>query len=87
MFRILLACTSSLIILTVNITAQSTSATLYRIDKSRLLWHDKVDREQKRLMGLDGKEDNLIIISKDETVNSQIEYALIKGVDELQEKN
>lgn len=66
--------------------SQATAVSSYRIEKSRLLWHDKIDREQKRLLKLDGKDDNAISLSSDETVNLQIDYALIKGIDELQEK-
>lgn len=56
------------------------------IDKGRILFHEKVDQEQQRLKDLDGKKDNAITLSKDETINGQIEFALIKHVDELQEQ-
>jgi len=56
------------------------------IDKGRILFHEKVDQEQQRLKDLDGKKDNAITLSKDETINGQIEYALITRVDELQQK-
>jgi hypothetical protein len=51
-----------------------------------MLWHDNVDREQKRLLGLGGnKSDSLIRLVKDENVNLQITDALIRQVDEIQE--
>jgi hypothetical protein len=67
-------------------SGQATSVASYQIDKGRLLWHDKVDKQQKLLLKLDGKDDNVLYLSNDETVNLQLEYALLKQVDELQEK-
>ncbi|MEP6748575.1 MAG: hypothetical protein ABJB86_12665 [Bacteroidota bacterium] len=55
-------------------------------DKGRILFHDKVDAEQQKLRDMDGKKDNAITLSKDPTVNGQIEYALLDRVDELQQK-
>jgi len=55
-------------------------------DKGRVLFHDKVDAQQQRIRDLDGKKDNAITLSKDPTVNGQIEYALVDRVDELQQK-
>src|SRR6187200_2310597 len=86
MNRIILAFAFLLIILGKQGFTQTTAVSTYRIEKSRLLWHDKVDREQKRLLMLDGKDDGMITLSRDETINLQIDYALIKGIDELQEK-
>ncbi|MEO5997935.1 MAG: hypothetical protein ABIN89_14410 [Chitinophagaceae bacterium] len=86
MYRILLGLIVCLSFLNVKIFAQSSVSTSFKIEKNRLLWHDKIDREQARLLKLDGKDDSLITISRDSTINLQIEYALIKGVDDLQEK-
>jgi len=55
-------------------------------DKGRVLFHDKVDAQQQRIKDMDGKKDNSITLSKDPTVNGQIEYALLDRVDELQQK-
>ena len=55
-------------------------------DKGRILFHDKVDAEQRKIEDMDGKKDNAITLSKDPTVNGQIEYALLDRVDELQQK-
>ncbi|HMH31402.1 MAG TPA: hypothetical protein VK543_00140, partial [Puia sp.] len=58
----------------------------FKVDQSRMLWHDNVDREQKRLLALDGKADDSITMSKDENVNLQIADALIRQVDETQKQ-
>jgi hypothetical protein len=55
-------------------------------DKGRILFHDKVDAQQQRIKDMDGKKDNAITLSKDATVNGQVEYALLDRVDELQQK-
>jgi hypothetical protein len=55
-------------------------------DKGRIIFHDKVDAQQQRIKDMDGKKDDAIILSKDATVNGQIEYALLDRVDELQQK-
>jgi hypothetical protein len=64
--------------------AQGTRYT-YKIEKGRMLFHDNIDEQQKKIYGLDGKQDDSITISKDETINLQIEYALITRVDDLQQ--
>ena len=69
-----------------SLSAQTASVTSYQVDKGRLLWHDKVDKQQKLLLKLDGKDDNQLYFSADETVNLQLEYALVKMVDEVQER-
>jgi hypothetical protein len=52
-----------------------------------MLWHDKVDKEQERLFRLGGnKDDSLVRLTKDESVNLQISDALARQVDDLQEK-
>jgi hypothetical protein len=85
MYRILLGFILSSFFST-TLLAQLTAISPFKIEKTRLLWHDKVDREQARLLKLDGKDDGMITISRNETVNQQIEYAMIKGVDDLQEQ-
>lgn len=67
-----------------NMMAQTSSAQVFRIAKDRLLFHDQVDKEQLRLLQLDGQKDGNISFSKDETINQQIEYALINKVDDWQ---
>jgi len=55
-------------------------------DKGRILFHDKVDAQQQRIKDMDGKKDDAITLSKDPTVNGQLEYALLDRVDEMQQK-
>ncbi|MEJ7768601.1 MAG: hypothetical protein WKF89_12365 [Chitinophagaceae bacterium] len=86
MYRSLLVLTFSVLSMCGAAVGQSKAVSGYYVDKNRLLWHDKVDREQVNMMKLDGKNDNAINLSRDETVNQQIDYALIKGVDEMQEQ-
>jgi hypothetical protein len=65
--------------------AQSVN-TSYKIQQERKLWHDNIDREQKRLLALDGKADEVIQATKDENINLQIADVMIRQVDLLQEK-
>jgi hypothetical protein len=58
----------------------------YTVDKSRQLFHDLVDKEQKRLLALDGIADEAVTLSSDETINLQIAYSLLTQTDDLQEK-
>ncbi len=58
----------------------------FKIQQDRKLWHDNIDREQKRLLALDGKADSIIQISKDENVNLAVADVMIRQVDGLQEK-
>jgi len=58
----------------------------YKIQQERKLWHDNIDREQKRLLALDGKADVMIQVSKDDNINLQIADVMIRQVDQLQEK-
>jgi hypothetical protein len=58
----------------------------FKIQQERKLWHENIDREQKRLLALDGKPDEIIQASKDENINLQIADVLIRQVDLLQEK-
>ena len=59
----------------------------YKIAQDRLIWHDKVDQEQQKLVILGGgQHDSMIRLSKDETVNLHITDALGRRVDELQQQ-
>ncbi len=75
----------TLICATSKVGAQ-TSAYPFPVQQDRMLWHDNIDKEQKRLLSLDGKGDDSIKLSKDETINLEIEDALIRQVDELQKQ-
>lgn len=58
----------------------------YRVAQDRMLWHDKVDKEQQRLFLLGGsKDDSVMRLTRDEAVNLQITDALGRKVDELQQ--
>ncbi len=58
----------------------------FKIQQERKLWHDNIDKEQKRLLALDGKADDIIQASRDENVNLGIADVMIRQVDLLQEK-
>mgnify|MGYP001546724961 FL=1 len=68
-----------------TVMAQSTRPP-FKIQQDRKLWHDNIDREQKRLLALDGKADTIIQASKDENVNLELADVMIRQVDGLQEK-
>ncbi|HVY73274.1 MAG TPA: hypothetical protein VG890_00500 [Puia sp.] len=57
----------------------------FKIQQERRLWHDNIDREQKKLLALDGKADTAIQVSKDDNVNLEIADVMIRQVDQLQE--
>ncbi len=58
----------------------------FRIQQDRMMWHDNIDKEQKRLLALDGKPDSLFQGSHDENVNLEIADVMIRKVDELQKR-
>ena len=66
--------------------AQSSVRYAFAIDKGRMLFHDKVDNEQKKLYTKTANGSKEIAVSKDENINLQVENAIIGEVDDLQEK-
>ncbi len=58
----------------------------FKIQQERKLWHENIDKEQKRLLALDGKPDEIIQVSKDDNINLQIADVMIRQVDLLQQK-
>ncbi len=58
----------------------------FKIQQERKLWHENIDREQKRLLALDGKPDEFIQATKDDNINLQIADVMIRQVDLLQQK-
>jgi hypothetical protein len=72
------------LLLAYPLIAQSVS-TGFKIQQERKLWHENIDREQKRLLALDGHPDDIIQASKDENINLQIADVMIRQVDLLQE--
>ena len=67
-----------------SVSAQTTPPP-FKIQQERKLWHDNIDREQKRLLALDGKPDEVIQATKDDNINLQIADVMIRQVDQLQE--
>src|SRR6202042_2571091 len=55
----------------------------YKIAQERLLWHDNIFRQQKRLFkpGTDS-----VSVSDDPLVNKRVEAAMIDRIDKLQQK-
>jgi hypothetical protein len=51
----------------------------YKVAQDRMLFHDDIDKEQKRVLGLEAKD-----TSKDENIKLAINDALIRRVDNLQ---
>ncbi len=52
--------------------------------KSRELFHDYIDTQQKNLLKSDGKNDNQYTPSADPEINLLVTQALVKNIDELQ---
>jgi hypothetical protein len=77
MKKYLLASLSYLLIICGSAVAQDGN---YKIATDRLLWHDNIDKQQKRLLNGNGE----IKLSADESVNLHISNALIKKVDDIQ---
>lgn len=69
---------ASLLFLCTSLIAQDTPPV--KIATERMLWHDNVDKQQKKLQSEDGS----VKLSPDESVNLHIVGALIKRVDEIQ---
>ncbi|NSL89929.1 hypothetical protein [Chitinophaga solisilvae] len=55
-----------------------------QIPISRQGFHDNIDKEQAAAARFDGKADDLIKVSEDQTTNLQVTNALIKEVDDMQ---
>jgi hypothetical protein len=59
----------------------------YKVAQDRMIWHDKVDREQQRLIEMgNGKSDSVIRLGKDDAINLQVTDALCRQVDDLQQQ-
>lgn len=58
----------------------------YKVAQDLMLWHDNVDKEQQKFIIAGGRNDTLIRLAKDETVNFQITDALLRRVDNLQQQ-
>ena len=53
----------------------------FAVAKDRMLFHDNVDKEQKKLL-----KDGSVQLSRDESINLQIEDALIRRLDGFQQQ-
>lgn len=86
--RYLLRCCFAVVFWVVSLDglAQST-AYPFKPAQDRMIWHDKVDQAQQRLIAMgNGKSDSVIRLTGDDAVNLQITDALCRRVDELQEQ-
>jgi hypothetical protein len=71
--------------LPVGYLSAQTATPPFKIQQDRKLWHDNIDREQRRLLGLDGKQDDIIQVSRDDNFNLQLADVMIRQVDQLQQ--
>lgn len=54
------------------------------IPMSRVIWHENIDKEQKRTDKVDGKVDNFLKLTANEDLNIQITDVILREVDEMQ---
>lgn len=54
------------------------------IPMTRVIWHENIDKEQKRTDRVDGKIDNFLKLTNNEDLNVQITDVILRRVDELQ---
>src|SRR5690349_7427224 len=54
----------------------------FKVSFDRMLWHENIDKQQKRLLNPEGT----VRFSTSETNKAAISGALVKGVDRLQQK-
>lgn len=55
-----------------------------KIPMTRVIWHENIDKEQKRTDRVDGKIDNFLKLTTNEDLNIQITDVILRRVDELQ---
>ncbi len=76
-----------IIALTVLVTNQMQAQSSHHpIPISRQGFHDNIDKEQAAAAKFDGKADDLVKVSEDQTTNLQVTNALIKEVDDMQQE-
>lgn len=61
------------------------SGTAFKPEFRRLINHEAIDREQKSLLGSDGKADNELVVSTNEEVNILLTNTVRSTVDQFQE--
>lgn len=64
------------------LTAQTQSPYPFKVAMERMIWHDNIDKQQKKLL----QGGDVAKLTDDESVNLQITDAMIRQVDELQEQ-
>ncbi len=69
------------LLVSTSFLTRAQNAYTFKIATQRMLWHDKVDNQQKRLVQKNGT----IKLTGDETINLRIFDAIIRRIDELQE--
>ncbi len=72
---------SSVILAQSRVNADTTRTA---IPMNRILWHEQIDKEQKRIDKIDGKTDGTTRLLQNEDINVQIADAILRRVDELQ---
>ncbi|RFS23824.1 hypothetical protein DVR12_07990 [Chitinophaga silvatica] len=66
--------------------AQAQAQSSHSIPITRQGFHDNIDKEQSAALRFDGKADDLVKVSDDQTINLQVTNALIKEVDDMQKE-
>lgn len=67
-----------------NLLHAQTQAQKVEIPIGRIGFHDNIDKEQAAALKFDGKADDLVRVSDDQTINLQVTNALIKQIDDMQ---
>src|SRR5215470_2438754 len=67
--------------------AQSTHAqpSNDKIPLSRLFFHENIEATQKKILSMDGKDDNLFAPTSNESLNKELTYTATKRIDELKQ--
>lgn len=76
----------TLLILTWGMMVYSGAQAQSQIPIQRQIFHDNIDKEQANADKFDGKTDNLVRVSDDQSMNLQVTNALTKQVDDMQEE-
>lgn len=65
-----------------NLLSQQDS--LLKPDRSRILFHEYVDKEQTKALSLDGRNDRMFTSSRNEEINYHVTRALVNRIDHIQ---
>ena len=83
-FRLILAICLFASLTTKGQTKISGDTTRPTIPMNRVLWHEQIDKEQKRIDKMDGKTDGFTKLTSNDDINAQVADAVLRRVDELQ---